>query len=245
MGDKPETQRLCTQHTLDDRVRGEGHDLLWESVRQLAAKAMQRARTRKAVLSMVSRVLRFADQIIVDYETKEPLAEPVACKAGCYYCCCYEVVLTPAEALLLGNHVKNTYPEGALADLMKRINRNLRLREGRCVEERAKVLHDAPCIFLAGGECSVYDVRPFVCRALHSLDSRKCKEAVMARRSVVEFTGYAHRYYVFQTAQAALREFCEQLGCQTEELTIARAMKQYFEYPGRTTAWIRGAQCAY
>ena len=123
---------------------------------------------------------------------------------------------------------------------MKNVERHLRLRDGKCVEERAKVLHDTPCIFLASGECSVYDVRPFVCRALHSLDSGKCKEAVMARRPVVEFTGYSHRYYVFQTAQAALRQFCEQLGCQTEELTIARAMKQYFGSPGRTMAWILG-----
>lgn len=207
MGDNSETQRLDIEQTLDDKTPGKGYDLLSESIRELAAKAMQRGRSRKAAFSLVSQAFCFSDQIIADYETKEPLAEPVACKVGCYYCCCYDVVLTPAEALLLGNHVKETYSEGALADLMKRIDRNLRLRNGRGVEKRAKVLHDTPCIFLAKGKCSVYDVRPFVCRALHSLDSHKCKEAVMARRRVVEFTGYSHRYYAFQTAQAALRQF--------------------------------------
>ena len=68
---------------------------------------------------------------------------------------------------------------------MKKIDRTLRLRDGRGFEERAKVLHDTPCIFLACGKCSVYDVRPFACRALHSLDGRKCKKAVMAKRRVV------------------------------------------------------------
>ena len=240
MGDNFETQRLGIHQTLDDRVPGKGHDLLLESVRELAAKATQGGRTRIAALSLVSQAFRFTDQIIADYEKRAPLAAPVACKVGCYSCCCYEVVLTPAEALLLRNHVKETYSEGALPDLMKKIDRNLRLRDERDVEERAKALHDAPCIFLASGKCCVYDARPFVCRALHSLDGRKCKEAVMARRRVVEFTGYGHSYYVFQTAQTALRQFCEQLACQTEELTIARAMKEYFECPGRTTAWIRG-----
>jgi Fe-S-cluster containining protein len=242
MSDNSETQKLSIEETLDDKAPGNGHDLLSESIRKLAAKAMQRGRTRKAALSLVSQAFCFADQIISDFETKEPLAEPVACETGCYYCCCYEVVLTPAEALLLGSHVKKTYSEGALADLMKKIDRNLCLRDGKGVEERAKVLHDTPCIFLAGGKCSVYDVRPFVCRALHSLDSRKCKEAVMARRRIVEFTGYSHRYYVFQTAQAALRQFFEEMGCQATELTMAKAMKQYFERPGRTIAWIRGGE---
>ena len=242
MGDNSEMQKLGIEQTLDDKAPGKGHDLLLESIGELAAKAMQRGRTKKAAVLLVSEAFRFADQIIADYETKEPLAEPLACKVGCYYCCCYEVVLTPAEALLLGNHVKETYSEDALADLMKKIDRNLRFRDGRSVEERARVLHDTPCIFLASGKCCVYDVRPFVCRALHSLDSRKCKEAVMARKRVVEFTGYTHRYYVFQTAQAALRQFCTQMGCQTTKLTIAKAMKQYFERPGLTIAWIRGGE---
>ena len=242
MDDYSKTHKLCIEQTSDDKAQGNGHDVLFGTIRELAARAMQRGRTRDGALALVSQTFRFADQIIEDYETKEPLTEPVACKVGCFYCCYYEVVLTPSEALLLGNHVKQTYSKGALADLMKKIDRTLNLREGRSVEERAKVLHDTPCIFLAGGRCSVYDVRPFACRSLHSLDGRKCKEAVMARRRVVEFTGYTHRYYVFQTAKAALTQFCEQMGCQTTELTIAKAMKEYFERPGLTTAWIRGGE---
>jgi len=240
MRDNSETQKLAIEKPLHDKAPGKGHDLLFETVRALAAKAMQQGRTRKAASLLVSEAFRFADQIIADYEAEEPLAEPLACKMGCHYCCCYEVVLTPAEALLLGHHVKETYSEGAMAALMKKIDRNLRLRDGRGVEERAKVLHDTPCIFLAGGKCAVYDARPFVCRALHSLDGGQCKKAVMARRRLVEFTGYTHRYYVFQTAQAALSQFCAHLGCQTTALTMASAMKQYFERPGITIAWLRG-----
>jgi Fe-S-cluster containining protein len=242
MGVYSETQKLGIDQTPDDRAPGKGHDVLSGAIRELAVKAVQRGRTRKGALELVLQTFRFADQIIEDYETEEPLAEPVACEVGCYYCCYYEVVLTPAEALLVGNQVKRRCSEGELADLMKKINRTLRLRDGRSVEERAKVLHDTPCIFLASGRCSVYDVRPFACRALHSLDRRKCKEAVMARRRVVEFTGYGHRYYVFQTAKTALRQFCEEMGCQTGELTIAKAMKQYFERPDLTMAWIRGGE---
>jgi Fe-S-cluster containining protein len=242
MSDYSEKQKLGIEQTTDEKAQGKGHDVLFRTISELAVRAMQRGRTREGALALVSEAFRFADQIIEDYELKEPLVEPVACKVGCYYCCYYEVVLTPAEALFLGNYVKQTYSEGALADLMNRIDRTLRLRDGRDVEERAKVLHDTPCMFLASGKCSVYDVRPFACRTLHALDGRKCKEAVMARRRVVEFTGYTHRYYIFQTAKAALRQFCEQMGCQTTELTIAKAMKQYLERPGCTMAWIRGGK---
>ena len=218
-----------------------GHeDPLFGAIAQLATNAMKQGCTIQATLALVSQAFRFADQIIEDFETKEPLAEPVACKAGCHYCCCYEVVLTPVEALLLGNRVKETFSESALADLMKKIDRILFLRDGKDAEERANVLHDTPCIFLKSGKCSFYDARPFVCRALHSLDGSMCKEAVMSKRRVVEFTGYNHRYYVFATAKAALNQFFEQMGCQTAELTIAKAMKHYFERSDCTEAWLRG-----
>jgi hypothetical protein len=142
-----ETYKLGIEQTLDGKAPAKGHDVLFETISELAARAMQRGRTREGALALASQAFRFADQIIEDYESKEPLPEPVACKVGCYYyCCCYEVVLTPAEALLLGNYVKQTFSEGALADLMKKIDRILRLRDGRSVEERAKVLHDTPCM---------------------------------------------------------------------------------------------------
>jgi Fe-S-cluster containining protein len=108
------------------------------------------------------------------------------------------------------------------------------------LRKRANVLHETPCIFLESGKCSVYNARPFVCRALHSLDGSKCKEAVMSKKRLVEFTGYNHRYYVFRTAKAALSQYFEQIGCLTKELTIARAMKQYFESPDSAEAWLRG-----
>lgn len=235
-----QSDNLGNKKPLYDKAPGKDHDLLFESIRALAAKAMQPGKTEKAVCLLVSEAFRFTEAVIADYEAGEPLAEPLACKMGCHYCCCYEVVLTPAEALLLGHHVKETYSDGALAALMKKIDRNLRLRDGRGVEERARVLHDTPCIFLAGGKCAVYHARPFVCRALRSLDGGQCKEAVMARRRLVEFTGYTHRYYVFQTAQAALTQFFADMGCQTQELTMAWAMKQYFQRPGITGAWLRG-----
>ena len=234
------SQKLDIEQSADNKSSEKGCEALFGAIRELAACAMRGGRTREGALALISQAIRFADLIIEDYEIKEPLAEPVACKAGCYYCCCYEVVLTPAEALLLGNYVKQRCSENFLVELMKKIDRTLRLREGRSVEERAKVLHDTPCFFLTKGKCSVYDVRPFACRALHSLDAHKCKEAVLARRRVVEFTGYNHRLYIIHTAKEALSQFCELIGCQTTELTIARAMKQYFQSPGLTEDWIRG-----
>ena len=137
-----------------------GHeDPLFGAIAQLAANAMQQGCTIQAALAVVSQAFRFADQIIEDFETKEPLAEPVACKARCHYCCCYEVVLTPVEALLLGNRVKETFSESALADLMKKIDRILSLetektlRKGQrsCTIPRASFLKAANALSMMRG----------------------------------------------------------------------------------------------
>jgi Fe-S-cluster containining protein len=218
----------------------DGDELFHLAIRQMASKALASGKTGGAAREWVTRSLAFADQVVGDFEAKSPPDEEIACRAGCAYCCHYEVVLSPAEALLIGHRAKHSYSEDDVVKLLERIDRLLNLREGRTVAERAQVLHETPCIFLEEGMCSVYEVRPLICRALHSLDSRGCREAVGARHSKVAFVGYSHRYFVFQAVRSAMRQTCVEMGCQTEELTIARALLDYFNHPEPSNAWIQG-----
>jgi Fe-S-cluster containining protein len=188
----------------------------------------------------VKRSLAFADQVIQDFEAKSPLKDKIACRAGCAHCCRYEVILSPAEALLIGHRAKHSYSETDVVQLLQRINKVLDVREGKRLSERAAVLDETPCIFLEAEKCRVYEVRPLICRALHSLDSRSCQEAISARKTRVAFVGYTHRYYVFQAVRSAMRHTGADMGLQTDELTIARAMLNYFDHPEPSNAWAQG-----
>jgi hypothetical protein len=74
----------------------------------------------------------------------------VPCGRGCNGCCHYKVTVCDAEAQII---------EEA---------HGLRHHAGPPLPGDP---HGQPCPFLIGSECSIYTVRPFVCRAFVSLDA--------------------------------------------------------------------------
>lgn len=216
----------------------ENHLLI--AAKKIAVKIFEQGITRNNALRVCSTAFSFANHMIQYFESKEPLSEPVACKAGCHYCCFYQVLLTPPEALFIGHYVETVFTEKQKLHLIKRIDETLAMTDGKSVEERAKTWHDTPCIFLANGRCSVYDVRPFVCRAWHSLSSDRCREAFESNRRLAEVEGYSHRHYILQTVRDGIQEVSTDNGCQAGILEIAKAMKQYIDNPNPIEAWIKG-----
>ena len=108
-----------------------------------------------------------------------------ACKAGCGHCCHVVVGVTAPEAFTIFDHLKRT-----------RSTRELELLEARVVEfrERTRGLSsserfspDYPCIFLDGGYCTIYEVRPFACRGMNSLDASECETRLFDPKARAEF----------------------------------------------------------
>ncbi len=224
----------------DDRRPPGYKDHLFLAAGNIACKIFEQGRTERSALELGSKSLWFGDHMVEYFESKEPLSEPLACKAGCHYCCFYQVWLTPPEALLIAHYTDKAYSRKEKADLMDRIEKVLERTEGKTVEERKQTRRDTPCIFLMGGQCSAYDVRPFVCRALHALNAGECKKAFESNSRKAEFEGYSYRYDIYQSVKAGLQEVCIGMGCQMDILPIARAIKQCLKRPGLGEAWIRG-----
>lgn len=223
-----------------NKGRSDHKDYLFIAAKNIAIKTFQEGMTANNALKLASEAFWFGNHLIEHFETTEPVSEPLACKAGCYYCCFYQVLLPPLETLLIGNYVETTYTEQAKQDLMRRIERTLQLTDAKSVQERMAIWHDTPCIFLSNGRCSVYDARPLICAAWHSLDFNQCKEAFESNNPWAGIDGYPYRYHIFQTIRAGLREACTNVGCQTDSLAIAKAMKQYLTHEHPIEAWIEG-----
>lgn len=232
--------RVGTHGTSDGGEQSGHADHLLVAVKNMVISLFEQGRVSHNALALHSRALWFANHIIQLFESEEPSLEPLACEAGCHYCCFYQVWLTPPEALLVGHHMENIYTDKQKQDLIRRIEKTLKITDGKNAEERAKTWHDTPCIFLTSGRCSVYECRPLVCAALHSLNGDQCKEAFESSSRLAEIEGHAHRYHIFQTVKRGLVEVSMDMGCQMESLPIAHAMKQYLEHPSPTEAWIKG-----
>ena len=117
------------------------------------------------------------------------------------------------------------------------------LTDGKRVEDRGKTWHDTACIFVTNGRCSVYEVRPFICRAWHSLAVGQCRKGFESNTRVAEIDGYPQRYHIFfSDFRDGLQEVSREMGCQTASLEIAKATKQCIKHPSPTDAWIKGGK---
>lgn len=214
-------------------------DLLFALTKHVAANILVPGNTETA-LALPARVMALAEDVISRLEKDGAPNESVACRAGCAYCCHYQVVMTPPEILLIGAYVKKRFTARKKRELNERIERYAFLREGKTLAETAGVLHETPCFFLENKACTVYEVRPLVCRAWHAIDSKACKMNLESATSRPGVDGYNHRHYVYKIVAAGMEAAIMDMGCQTGTYAIARAMKEYFRHQEPEKAWMRG-----
>lgn len=92
----------------------------------------------------------------------------IACKAGCSYCCHAEVKVLAPEVFASAKAIRQL-PVAEINSIKQRLvdhaNQN--------PESSTWNLRPA-CPFLADGLCSIYAIRPAVCRRAHSLDKDAC-----------------------------------------------------------------------
>jgi Fe-S-cluster containining protein len=96
---------------------------------------------------------------------------PIACAAGCAYCCYVPRVLVTLAELARIIAAVQTWPPEAIEALTARLDAHIRAQSSNV---RVPALRP-PCPLLAGSRCSIYDVRPLVCRGQHAYDAEECK----------------------------------------------------------------------
>lgn len=92
-----------------------------------------------------------------------------ACKKGCSACCHQVVLVSSEEAGQLISHVT--------ADVIPRWKAqaiDLRTHNDPAGLPKRLGKEDAKCVFLKRGECSVYDIRPVMCRLIHVKNATAC-----------------------------------------------------------------------
>jgi Fe-S-cluster containining protein len=112
-------------------------------------------------------------------------AGSVACKAGCDHCCHVVVGITAPEALVIFEHLKRSRSTLELARLTARVDEFCDRTRGLSSSER--FLPEYSCVFLEKGRCSIYEVRPFACRGMNSLDATACETRLRDPEARAEF----------------------------------------------------------
>lgn len=96
---------------------------------------------------------------------------PVACASDCAYCCYVpRVLVTLPELARIVEHLQ-TWPGDQLVALKSRLDAHILAQSSDVVCPAAR----PPCALLVGHRCSVYDVRPLVCRGQHAYSAQECQ----------------------------------------------------------------------
>jgi Fe-S-cluster containining protein len=170
-----------------------------------------------------------------------------ACQSGCAHCCYQAVGVSAPEVLAIYQHLKSTRSGAELEKVAMRIRSADDRTRGMRASERLSP--ELPCPFLEHESCSIYEVRPLVCRGKNSLDADACEKSLKdpgARARFLEgefavpcfLEPIRAAHAVTAGLQLALHELH---GLRVEPLELTAAMRVLLDDPAPvSTAWLAG-----
>jgi Fe-S-cluster containining protein len=156
-----------TDDSLRERVRKAQYDLTIN----LLGKGAQ----ADQLLTLVDNTRIFTLQLI---QAIEQQAAPLACQAGCHFCCYLMATVSAPEALAIVRRLEETYPQPELEALKNRVAQAF--QQTRALDNLGRIRARIPCPFLAeDGTCVIYAYRPLDCVTYHSLSRQACEDLLM------------------------------------------------------------------
>jgi uncharacterized protein len=165
--------------------------------------------------------------------------EEFHCVPGCGYCCHLRVSISVAEALIILGYLQEHDQQYKYKERVKNLRAPL---AQRAVSDNSWWLENSiPCLFLDPKTllCTIYEVRPFTCRAYHSLDIQQCKAGFFNRTEIAipcypDFKRSRELYSVaFELALA-------DLGLQSDQFELSSTIGLFLQSPHQVKEWAQG-----
>ena len=222
----------------------------WSAVRAQALSLLDTSSPPETVAHLARQATQLAETALVSVAPRaieDPKAigwQVPACRAGCHYCCYEQVNVTPPEVFSLVEHIRANWSDGRLQSLRKRLR--AAAGKSRGLDHEGYFAARIRCPLLnAEGKCSVYAVRPLMCRAYNSLDVKACELAARnaskpARERGVRTNGSIHG--IMDGAFGGLQEALKKSGRQDFLPSLTVALHQALDDPGLEARWLAGEQ---
>lgn len=133
--------------------------------------------TGRALRGGPRRGLRQAQRVIESQTRRLPPDDrgPLACEAGCDFCCHLRVMATAPEVFALLDYLRSTLSDADFDAFLDRVETTD--RELRALPADAILKTNLACPALVDGRCSGYAGRPLNCRSYHSLSREACEDS--------------------------------------------------------------------
>jgi uncharacterized protein len=211
-----------------------------QSIENIKIKAHQALRQSDAQLGAGDKLSIFPvlwvqelhSQVDLLAHTAQKASGSFACMEGCSSCCHARVEVTPPEVFAIANYLsaesKDRRPE-VIEQLASRA-------KGLSINPANKSQWSArpACALLVDHRCSVYPVRPAVCRKGHSYDAQACKKG--------EAELPLHYGFVLgaEVWMAGVSKGYEAAGFQCPTLELGDALLKVLQNPQMQSDWLKG-----
>ncbi|WP_320044655.1 YkgJ family cysteine cluster protein [uncultured Desulfobacter sp.] len=192
-----------------------------------------------AVLHVLKDVITYSHDIVDALESSNQ-SPTVACRSGCSYCCHSQIHVLPIEVLLILSFLSECFTRKQILLLMDRIDQRLQRTREKSLGSLFSIKDKLPCIFLENGMCSIYEVRPFICRAWNSMDSSLCKKIFDSGKFDDEIEASSARNLIFESSRSLFSDFGRQLKLETVPFEITQAVFNCLKTTNPLPLWLSG-----
>jgi Fe-S-cluster containining protein len=105
----------------------------------------------------------------------EHIEQTIKCQQGCSYCCHFRVDVSVNEVFAIVEHVLSTFTSDKLEMLVEKAAKNKKKLE--MLSQAERIVTNIACPLLEDNTCSIYVMRPSMCRKMHSTNVEACQHS--------------------------------------------------------------------
>jgi Fe-S-cluster containining protein len=191
-----------------------------------------------AIHAVIENVVGFAEAMTS--KLRHPESPPVACQAGCSWCCHQTIPVSAPEVFRIARFMTNAVPGEVRESQLDGLRKLDRETHGATSTTRVRLR--LPCAFLHEHQCTVYPVRPLACAEFTSYSVEDCKRG---QRFGFKFGSVTHekaRMIVYHAVQRGLFVGLERAlpKADADVLELTAAVLAVLDAPNAESEWLNG-----
>ena len=161
------------------------------------------------------------------------------CREGCPGCCHARISVTVPEICAIADSIRENRTPEEINSIRRRAVEIAEESSGMDNTQFAKSMFWCP-LLSSGLSCSVYPVRPLVCRAWHSLSRDQCHDCYFANHVTDTIPLDEHAYTVGQGVRAGLSSAIDAAGLDGRSYELCHAHIVAIDQPDAAELWAAG-----
>ncbi len=205
---------------------------------QLVTQQCREQEGPEPLLIQLRQVADEAEEIIENYHAGD--RSLIDCAPGCSSCCVVNVSTLFPEGLAIVAYLKEQ-GEQQVVQTAERLERLW--REVRGLDDEDRLFLRRSCAFLdEDGCCSIYPVRPLLCRSVTSTDANSCREALAGKVLGEETSVLMHQFQndLYETLFTGVGAGLEASGLDGRSFQLTGLIRYLLRYPAVESQWFAG-----